>query len=242
MITKKLIQTADIRNPFPWVMLQKWEHVLFIHLPISPEALRERLPENLELDTFDGQAWISMVAFKVSKNRIRYLPSLPYLCPMLQLNVRTYVKKNEEKGVYFFTMDTNKLSVVLGGKIIKAPFLHADMTMDKSADTYHINSLRKGKLSARFHASYTPTEDAFHPKKGSLDYWLLERYIFWAYKNGRLYRGDIQHERWKVQNAKVNIAKESLFVFLTKEPIVESPIVHYACSKVALNGMIKKVK
>ncbi|WP_179134563.1 YqjF family protein [Oceanobacillus timonensis] len=242
MIIKKTTQKAGAPPLSPWVLIQKWEHLLFIHLPVSPVALTSQIPEGLELDTYDGQAWISIVALKVSKNRIRYLPSIPYQHPMLQLNVRTYVKRKGEKGVYFFTMDTNKLSVVFGGKIVKAPFLHAAMKMKQSADTYHLDSLRKGNLPAVFHASYTPVGEAFYPERQSLDYWLLERYVFWTYKKNHLYRGAIQHERWKVRNAKVNIDKLAFSSFLSKAVIGENPVIHYARSKIARNGIIKKMK
>ncbi|WP_152657895.1 YqjF family protein [Oceanobacillus sp. CFH 90083] len=238
MIIKKT--TTDMHHISPWILLQKWEHLLFIHLPVSPDALRGQLPKGLELDIYDGQAWISIVAFKVSRNRFRYLPVIPYIRPMLQLNIRTYVKRKGEGGVYFFTMDTNKLSVVLGGKIVKAPFLHADMKMSRSGNTYHIDSSRKGKIAAKFQASYTPAGEAFYPEKQSLDYWLLERYVFWSDQKGQLYRGDIQHEPWKVKDVKVKTESSSLSFFLSKEAIEQSPVVHYAHCKLALNGMIKK--
>ncbi|MCT1904264.1 YqjF family protein [Oceanobacillus sojae] len=238
MMSEKI--TQKLNNSFPWVLLQKWEHILFLHYPISPETIKMYLPKEVELDTYNGQAWISIVSFKVSKNRLRYLPRVPYIHPMLQINVRTYIKRKGEMGVFFFTMDTNKLSAALGGRIVNAPFLHADMVMRKYANTYRIYSTRKGKLSAAFQTSYSPVGHAFYPEKQSLDYWLLERYIFWSYKNGRLYRGDIQHDRWEIRNAEVNIEKQSLV--LPENTIGEPPLVHYASSKVALNGVIKKVK
>lgn len=242
MIIKKTNQKAGMHHPSPWVLLQKWEHLLFIHLPVSRNALAGQLPKGVELDTYDGQAWISIVAFKVSKNRFRYLPGTPYLRPMLQLNVRTYVKRNGEKGVYFFTMDTNKFVVVLGAKIVHAPFLHADMRMETSADAYYLESSRKGDMAAKFKASYTPEEAAFYPEKESLDYWLLERYIFWSYIKDSLYRGDIQHKRWQIQKAKVHIEKQTMVSFLPKEFLGGNPVIHYACSKVAFNGMIRRVE
>ncbi|GGP16761.1 YqjF family protein [Oceanobacillus neutriphilus] len=238
MMSEKITQKTN--NSFPWVLLQKWEHILFLHYPIAPETIKTYLPKEVELDTYNGQAWISIVAFAVSRNRLHYLPAVPYIHPMLQINVRTYIKRKGEIGVYFFTMDTNKLSAALGGRIVNAPFLHADMTMKNSANTYYIHSARKEKLPAAFQASYSPVGHAFYPEKQSLDYWLLERYIFWSYKKGRLYRGDIKHDRWEIRTAEVSIENQSLF--LPGNALGENQIAHYASSKVALNGIIKKVK
>ncbi|GIO24880.1 YqjF family protein [Oceanobacillus sp. J11TS1] len=242
MMFKKITRKIESNELSPWVMLQKWENLLFIHWPISPEVLANHLPEGLELDTYHGQAWISIVSFKISRVRLRHLPRIPYVRPMLQVNARTYVKRNGEKGVYFFSMDTNKLSAVLGAKMVTAPFYHADMRMKKITDTYHIYSSRKGKVPAKFKASYCPKNEFFQPEKQGLDYWLLERYIMWTYKSGHLYRGDIQHESWSVKHAKINIKHQSLFPFLPENVTKEKPLVHYARSKVALNWMIKKIE
>lgn len=233
---------TDHNNSFPWVLLQKWEHLLFLHYSIPAEALQAYIPKGLVLDTFNGKAWISIVSFEVSWNRLRYLPKMPYIEPMLQINARTYVKRQGKSGVYFFSMDTNKFFTVLGGKVIKAPFLHADVSMSKSANTYHISSSRKGKQTAKFQASYTPMKELFYPEKQSLDYWLLERYIFWSYRKGHLYRGDILHESWNIRKAEAHIENQSLFFFLPEKIIGENPIVHYASSKVAFNSMIKKIE
>ena len=51
-----------------WVMAQKWHNLLFAHWPVSPAAIRKLIPEKLELDTYDGQAWISIVPFTMSSN------------------------------------------------------------------------------------------------------------------------------------------------------------------------------
>lgn len=240
---EKIMERRNRDQPFPWVMLQKWENVLFLHWPISPETLMAYIPEELELDIYDEQAWISIVSFKVSRVRFRYLPRVPYVRPMLQVNIRTYVKKDGEKGVYFFSMDTNKLSAVLGGKFVTAPFFHATMMMKRIEHTFHLYSLRKGMRGGEYNVRFCPVNQAFHPENSSLDYWLLERYIFWTYKSGHLYRADIQHERWKIRRAAIKIENQSLLPFLPEDAVKENPAVgHYAHYKVAQNGMIKKVE
>ena len=39
-------------------MQQRWHDLLFAHWPIPGETIRQALPRGLELDTFDGAAWI----------------------------------------------------------------------------------------------------------------------------------------------------------------------------------------
>ena len=59
----------------PWVMAMRWHDLMFMHWPIRPEALRPLIPAMLELDTFDGWAWLGVVPFRMTGVRPRYLPA-----------------------------------------------------------------------------------------------------------------------------------------------------------------------
>ena len=64
--------TQDVSHrPWPlpgggWVMTQSWHDLLFAHWPVDERALREKLPAGLPLDTFDGQAWVGIVPFRMT--------------------------------------------------------------------------------------------------------------------------------------------------------------------------------
>src|SRR6185312_5462238 len=63
----------------PWLMQQTWSDLLFAHWRVPPEALRRLLPPALEVETFDGSAWLGVVPFQMSGVRPRLLPPLPRL-------------------------------------------------------------------------------------------------------------------------------------------------------------------
>ena len=42
----------------PWVMRMRWLDLLFAHWPVPVEALRPLVPAGLDIETFDGSAWI----------------------------------------------------------------------------------------------------------------------------------------------------------------------------------------
>lgn len=42
-------------------MHQSWGKLLFMHWPIDAELLRPLIPSQLEIDIFDGRAWIGAV-------------------------------------------------------------------------------------------------------------------------------------------------------------------------------------
>ena len=97
-----MLASAEHR-PWPppsraWVMAQRWHDLLFEHWPLPAGELRAAVPASLELDTFDGQAWIGVIPFRMSGVRLRFTPALPGLSAFPELNVRTYVVRDGKPG------------------------------------------------------------------------------------------------------------------------------------------------
>ena len=226
----------------PWFMTQKWNDLLFIHLPVAKKLLDRKIPAGLELDTFEGTAWISILPFKVSHMHLRKIPPLPYLTSFLEVNVRTYVKRKGISGVYFFSLDANNLTGVLGARIVSLPYFYAKMNMVKKTDTIYFESLRKGSSTASFEGFYKPISKAYYPEPASLNHWLIERYFLWSYRNNSLFQGNIHHKQWKIQDAEVTIEKQNMLPDFPENILVGNPIFHYADAKRVLIWPIKKVK
>ena len=83
----------------------RWLDLMFMHWPVKPEVLRPMIPAALEIDTFDSEAWIGVVPFRMTGIRPRYVPSLPWVSAFVELNVRTYVKYKGRRGVWFMSLD-----------------------------------------------------------------------------------------------------------------------------------------
>src|SRR5690606_18559881 len=81
------------------VMHQDWHKLLFLHWEISPDAIRKLIPEKLSIDTFNGKAWISVTPLTITNLRPPYLPAVPYMSWLYELNVRTYVHIDGVPGV-----------------------------------------------------------------------------------------------------------------------------------------------
>src|SRR5689334_17967541 len=91
--------------PGPWHMRMSWRDLLFAHWPLPAETLRPFIPPKLTLDTYDDQAWVSVVPFRMTAVVPRYAPPVPWFSAFLELNVRTYVTGNGKPGVWFFSLD-----------------------------------------------------------------------------------------------------------------------------------------
>src|SRR5688500_3360843 len=77
----------------PWLMTQTWHDLLFAHWPVDLATLRDHVPPGFEIDTFDGQAWIGVVPFRMTNVAPRGVPALPWISAFPELNVRTYVRE-----------------------------------------------------------------------------------------------------------------------------------------------------
>lgn len=210
----------------PWVMAQRWHDLLFAHWPLSPETLRPLVPDVLPLDTFDGQAWVGLVPFRMSGVRPRFFPALPWLSSFPELNVRTYVSLDGKPGVYFFSLDAeNPIAVALARWFTHLPYYRAAMRCaprDEWVD-YASRRTHRGAPAAALHASYRPTGGVFFAAPESLDYWLTERYCFYAPSTkGRMYRCEIAHAPWSLQPAEL-IIRSSTMAAAHGIPLPETP-------------------
>ena len=84
-----------------WKFYQEWNDAIFLHWQVSLSALKKYVPNELEIDLFDGKAWVSVVIFKMQKIRPRNLPSFDPISDFDEINIRVYVKSNGKTGVYF---------------------------------------------------------------------------------------------------------------------------------------------
>ena len=89
----------------PHTMVQRWHDLLFAHWPLPAEDVRRAVPAELELDLFEGRAWVGVIPFRMSGIHLRGLPAIPGTAAFEELNVRTYVVYGGKPGVWFFSLD-----------------------------------------------------------------------------------------------------------------------------------------
>jgi uncharacterized protein YqjF (DUF2071 family) len=216
-----------------WVMWQTWYNLLFAHWPIAPEAMQRALPPELEPHLFEGQAWIGVVPFGMSRVYPRYTLPVPWLSDFLELNVRTYVARDGEPGVFFFSLDAaNPLAVALARGWYRLPYFNARMSLREAGDWIEYRSTRthSGAPPAEFAGRYRPTGPVYQSQPGSLDYWLTERYCLYTVSQGRLYRGEIHHGPWPLQPAEAEIGTNTMVAPTSLRLPDAPPLLHFARS------------
>jgi uncharacterized protein YqjF (DUF2071 family) len=188
----------------PWVMKHIWHDLVFAHWPVSNDILRARVPPVLTLDTLGGQAWVAVTPFRMSGIRAAGLPALPGLSRFPELNLRSYVTYGGKPGVYFFSFDAANLPAVWAARALyHLPYFHAAMRCEELDGAIHYQSRRHG-TAAELVARYGPAADVQIRDNDSIERWLTERYCLYTDHRGRVYRGEIHHLPWPLQDAHAN--------------------------------------
>jgi uncharacterized protein YqjF (DUF2071 family) len=213
----------------PWVMRQTWTDLLFAHWRVPAQHLRDRLPRGLTLDLHEGDAWIGVVPFQMSNVGLRDFPAVPYLSAFPELNVRTYVTRDNKPGVFFFSLDAARLAAVGTARAaVGLPYYWASMSCRREGRAVTFTSRRLGPTGQPgLDVTYRPTGPVSSPTPGSLDYFLTERYCLYSVWASRLMRLEILHPRWPLRPASATWRVNTMLAPLGLVNLGE-PLLHYA--------------
>ena len=230
-----LDQTAHRPWPLPnrpWIMYQRWHDLLFAHWALPPEAIRPLIPRKLELDTFDGKAWVGVIPFWMSRVHFRGLPPIPMAGSFPELNVRTYVRHpqdRERRGVYFFSLDAASLLAVVGARAgVSLPYFWAEMSAKVTGDYVTYRSQRRHKpRPAELIGHYRPTGPVSR-NKTDLETFVTERYCLYVVRRGRIHCVQIHHLPWPLQPAQAEFGLNTMAQASGIELPSEKPILQFA--------------
>lgn len=212
-------------------MYQRWHDLLFAHWPLPPEQVRPLVPRELELDIFDGRAWVGVIPFWMSDVRFRGLPRIPTASTFPELNVRTYVRAPhdpDKPGVYFFSLDAASLLAVIGARLgAGLPYFWADMRAKVSETNVEYVSKRRQKPKAQLVARYRATGDA-STQKSNMAQFVTERYSLYTAHRGRVQRIQIHHLPWPLQPAEAEFEVNTMAEAQGLKLPAERPVLQFA--------------
>lgn len=224
-------QSQPFQPRGPWVMAQTWEKLLFGHWPIPVAQLKPLIPPELSLDTYEGEAWVSIVPFALGYMARGLHTVLPYL-GLLELNLRTYVHYQGKPAVYFFCLDaTDWLSVTGARLFFKLPYNKAKASLTDTNSTIRFQSQRTdpGILAAGLDVEYGPVGPIYQATPGSLEAFLTNRFTFFTVdKHHTVYEGNLIHPPWPLQAAEAKFRINTLAQAHQIELPDTQPLLQYA--------------
>ncbi len=200
---------------------QTWRDLLFVHWEVPVEAVREKLPDGLEPDLFEGRMLVGLVPFRMNDVRPWWLPR-PFAFNFLETNLRTYVTCKGEPGVYFFSLDAASWLAVKAARLgWGLPYFHANMsvlcepgdawarTLSRPPDTrFEYESRRRDGVGLE--ARWTVGEALGSSEPGSLEFFLLERYLLFVERKGTILRGQVHHAPYPAHAAHLDALSTDL--------------------------------
>jgi uncharacterized protein len=212
------------------IMHQEWGKLLFMHWRIKENLLRPHVPASLEIDTYGDSAWIAIAPFTMWDIRAfpPFVPPVPGLDSMHELNVRTYVHHNGVPGVWFLSLDANSKAAVLGARtLFHLPYYFADIEL-KGKYKLKYRLKRRDEPSAAFKAEWSAGKALPQAQPGSREFFLTERYVLYTQFEHELFRARIHHEPWQLYEAELTTFASSMLEGKQIPHPKTQPILHHA--------------
>ena len=209
----KLLQNNHLPFQLPdrkHSLVQEWKYLTFMHWRVSPKILSHYLPEGIELDLYEGNAYVGLIPFLMKDVHPRLLFPISGISNFPEFNIRTYVKVNNKPGVYFLTLDAQSLITCFYAS--RAYGLPYNYTMGK----IEVNEKRYSWESKRFIKGYEVSGTSnmigksMISKQGSIEEFLFERYCLFALRNKKICVGYTKHNPWNIYVAQAEVKKNNL--------------------------------
>lgn len=223
---------------------QRWRDLAFIHWEVDPAAIAALLPEGLEVDTWEGRAYVGVVPFAMFDVAPWWSPSVPGISNFLELNVRTYVHRGgENPGVWFFSLDAAKALAVLIARtgwdlpyhfakmeLIATPDTDGESPRDRTGQEIAYESVRRypGPTPAELRMKYRVGESIGVAEPGTFEHFLAERYVLYAHGSSGLRLGRVHHAPYPLHRAEVIELEESMVVANGMPAPTGAPLIHFS--------------
>ena len=201
----------------------------FLHWQYEPHQVRALLPEEFEVDTWDGKAWVSITPFLMTGFRLATLPSAGPLSTFPETNVRTYVRGPDGRdGLWFLSLEADNLpTVVAASAAYGVPYRWAQMSVEEGP-TVRYRSRRRLGSSAGHRITVRPDRPYDAEELSQFDHWLTGRWRAYTRIGRRLASAPVEHEPWPLSGAVVDELEEDLVAAAGLPPPGGPPLVHFS--------------
>ena len=216
------------------VQYQRWQTLLFLHWEIPLSMLRPLIPRSLEIDTFEGSAFVGLVPFTMRNVRPVWAPPVPGISNFHETNVRTYVHfQGRDPGVWFFSLDAaSAVAVLIARTLWQLPYHLARMSLSLRNDKFIESTTKRllpGPLPGEASVRYRPVGACAAAAPGSLAHFLAERYILYTENSaGELFSGRVHHTPYPLQTVELFEWEETLLAAAGLQRPAHSPLAHFA--------------
>jgi uncharacterized protein YqjF (DUF2071 family) len=234
-----LVRTSHKPRLLPtgrWVISQRWNDLLFAHWPVPASSIAALLPAGLQVDTFQGSAWLGVTPFWLDRIKVQSMPAIPGLRSFPELSLRTLVRDRHTRtpGTYYLSLDANNLLAAgLGRALYNLPYHWADVRMEQRTEReFSFYSRRRFAGSpVLFQARYRglgPTRKLAESRSGTIENFLMERScIYSSNRAGELIRANTHRVSSPLEEAEAAIERNDLAAAVGIQLPAQEPVLHY---------------
>ena len=193
------------------VMVQGWYELASLHWRYDVADVARLLPAGLEVDTFDGSAWVGLIPFAMRGIGLPRVPEVPYLGSFPEINVRTYVVKNGVPAVWFMSLDINRLIPTLVARATyRLPYCWGHASHQRDGDRLRVEVRRR--WPQRGPATRIDVQIGERIEEPTaLDVFLTARWGLYSHgRNGGVRYAPVDHEPWQLRSAVLRSLDDSL--------------------------------
>jgi uncharacterized protein len=219
---------TPVERPF---MINRWDHITFLHWRYDAANVQRLLPTGLEVETFDGSAWVGLVPF-VMQVRPPGVPPIPWLSNFAETNVRTYVTAPDgSNGVWFLSLDAARLATVLAARTIyRLPYFWSQVCVTNDGTTWRYESRRRwpDPTPARSRVEIAVGEPLDGSGLSDLDHWLTARWTLFSQFPNSLWCARADHPPWELSRVEVTEVHDQLLTAAGLPVPVGEPLAHHS--------------
>jgi len=189
----------------PVFLSAEWRDLVMLNYEVDPALLRQYVPRGVELDTFEGRTFVSLVGFQFLRTKLYGFLAVPFHSNFDEVNLRFYVRRREggeiRRGVVFVRELVPRVAIarfarlMYGEKYDSCPMQHR---IGRSADSISAEygwKWRGKQFRLRAEAQGEPSR----VPEGSLENFITEHYWGYSAKSASEtieYR--VSHDPWRV--------------------------------------------
>ena len=212
-------------------MYQAWKSLTFLHWRYEPGEVQRLLPRGLEVEVFDGSAWVGITPFLLDDLRWPGIPPLPWLSRSPETNVRTYVRGPDGRaGIWFFSLDIARAPAVLFARAVYfLPYMWSSLKLEREGNLILYGGRRclpgpgaRYRIEVEIGAPYSDAE------LEDLDHFLTARWVLFTFYGRRAAASSVEHPPWPLWRARARSVDQTLLQAAGLPAGRGQPLVHFS--------------
>ncbi len=195
-------QPSENKNVF---LSAEWRDLAMLNYEVSPQLLSSYVPRGIELDSFEGKTFVSLVGFRFINTKLFGILPIPFHTDFDEVNLRFYVRRHDagtnKRGVVFIREIVPRRAIALVARLAyEENYISLPMKHKIAADGATVSTDYQWQFNGNWCLLHAQApEPSMQAAEGSLEQFITEHY--WGYASqpdGGCKEYQVAHPPWRV--------------------------------------------